>query len=400
MNLRQLFLNNVAQTSDSPLALEFPFAEGSYLYDSDNKPYLDLISGIAVSNLGHRHPKVTEAIKNQVDSYMHQLVYGEFVQAPQVLLATELVNTFSNLATHRGEYIDNVYFTNSGAEAVEGAIKLAKRFTGRPEIVACRKAYHGSTQGALSLGEDFYIRNFRPLLPGISKIERNNFEDLKNITTNTAAVIIEPIGAESGVHTTEQDFMVALSQKCLETGTLLIFDEIQTGLGRTGTFWRSEKFGFYPDIVLSAKSLGGGLPLGAFMASKRIMSSLRENPVLGHITTYGGNPVSCAAGLATVQAIRSEIDQKDVVSKGERIKQIFLKHHLVSGVRGEGLMLAAQFPDFITLKKSIDNLILSGVITDWFLYCDDTMRIAPPLNISDYDIEFLENAILSQNEKA
>jgi acetylornithine/N-succinyldiaminopimelate aminotransferase len=394
MNLRQLFLNNVAQTSDSPLALEFPFAEGSFLFDKQNKKYLDLISGISVSNVGHRHPKVVEAIKNQVDQYMHQLVYGEFIQSPQVLLAAALVDTLSSSLSHRSEIIDNVYFTNSGAEAVEGAMKLAKRFTGRSEIIACRYAYHGSTQGALSLGEDFYNRNFRPLLPDIGKIRRNYIEDIDKITTKTAAVIIEPIGAESGVWSTDIAFMKALSERCLETGTLLIFDEIQTGLGRTGKMWALEHFGFAPDILLSAKALGGGLPLGAFMASKRIMSCLMNNPVLGHITTFGGNPVSCACGLASLIVLLEEISLEEVIRKGEMIKSIFNSYSEVKSVRGEGLMLAAEFENFAVLKAHIDDYIQAGVITDWFLYCDNTMRISPPLNISDDEIQFLESVIL------
>lgn len=395
MNLRQLFLNNIAQTSDFPLALEFPRAEGSFLFDKDNKPYLDLISGISVSNVGHRHPRVTQAIKDQVDNYMHQLVYGEFVQAPQVLLAKTLVETLSTHKTHRNQVIDNVYFTNSGAEAVEGTMKLAKRFTGRAEILSFRNAYHGSTQGALSLSESHYNRSFRPLLPEIGKLERNNYDDIQRISTKTAAVIIEPIGAESGVRLTEAAFMKQLSERCKETGTLLIFDEIQTGLGRIGYLWCLEKFGFAPDIVLSAKALGGGLPLGAFMAPKEIMSVFKENPVLGHITTYGGNPVSCACGLASLQVLLEEINLDEVVRKGQRIKQIFEKHAAVKEVRGEGLLLAAEFDGFVTLKAYIDKYIESGIITDWFLYCDNSMRISPPLNISDSEIDDLEKVVKS-----
>ncbi|MCD8539947.1 MAG: aminotransferase class III-fold pyridoxal phosphate-dependent enzyme [Leadbetterella sp.] len=397
MNLRQLFLENIAQTSEFPLALEFPSAKGSFLFDREGKKYLDLISGISVSNVGHRHPRVVQAIKDQVDRYMHQIVYGEFVQAPQVLLATALIRTM--IPNHRGRAIDNVYFTNSGAEAVEGAMKLAKRYTGKSEIIACRNSYHGSTQGALSLGEESLRRNFRPLLPDIGKIERNDPASIEKITGKTAAVIIEPVGAESGVRITETAFMTALAEKCRETGTLLIFDEIQTGLGRTGYTWAMEKFGFAPDIVLSAKALGGGLPLGAFMASREIMSVLRENPVLGHITTYGGNPVSCASGLASLEVFREEIDLNEVKRKGERIRQIFEKHPDVKEVRGEGLMLAAEFADFRMLKGYIDRYIALGVITDWFLYCDNSMRITPPLNISDEEINELEEIILSVKKR-
>ncbi|ADQ16852.1 aminotransferase class-III [Leadbetterella byssophila DSM 17132] len=391
MNLRQLFLQNVAQTSDSPLALEFPNAEGSFLIDVEGKKYLDLISGISVSNVGHKHPKVVKAIHEQTDKYLHQLVYGEFLQTPQILLAKALVDTHK--PTHRGQKIDNVYFTNSGAEAVEGALKLAKRYTGKPEIVACRRAYHGSTQGAMSLGEHFYNQNYRPLLPGIRKMERNRWEDLDCITDQTAAVIIEPIGAECGVIVTEIEFMQELSKRCVEKGALLIMDEIQTGLGRTGKMWAYEHFGFAPDIVLSAKALGGGLPLGAFMAPQEIISVFKENPVLGHITTFGGNPLCCAAGLASLEVVQSEIDLSEVSRKGERIKSIFEGHPLVGEVRGIGLMLAATFPDFPTLKEHIDYYIGKGLITDWFLYCDNAMRISPPLNISDEEIDLLESII-------
>ena len=393
MNLRQLFLTNLAQTSDFPLALEFTSAQGSYLFDGDGKKYLDLISGISVSNVGHRHPRVVKAIKDQVDKYMHQMVYGEFIQSPQVRLAEALVKSL--LLTHRGKAIDNVFFTNSGAEAVEGAMKLAKRYTGRPEIIACRNAYHGSTQGALSLGEEHFKRNFRPLLPDIGKIDRNNPDTLGRITERTAAVIIEPIGAESGVRVTDSDFMYALAEQCRKTGALLIFDEIQTGLGRTGYTWGAEKYGFTADIVLSAKALGGGLPLGAFMAPREIMRVLRENPILGHITTYGGNPVSCAAGLASLQVLQEEVSLEGVRKKGERIRGIFEKHPAINEVRGQGLMLAAEFEDFATLKKYIDAYIRLGVITDWFLYCDNSMRITPPLNIREEEIDELEEIILS-----
>lgn len=395
MNLRQLFLSNVAQTSPAPLAFEFPYAEGSFLHDKDGKKYLDLISGISVSNIGHRHPKVVQAIKDQADQYLHQLVYGEFLQTPQIHLAHLLTQSLSKTATHRDKYIDNVYFTNSGAEAVDGAMKLAKRYTGRTNLIACEKAYHGSTQGPLSFGEADYIRNYRPLLPDIGKIRRNHLEDLEKITERTAAVIIEPIGAESGIHPTDLEFMQELSKRCLETGALLIFDEIQTGLGRTGYTWALEKFGFAPDILLSAKALGGGLPLGAFMAPKSIMSVLKSNPALGHITTFGGNPMSCAAGLANFKVILEEIVLKEVVRKGDRIRKIFEKHPKVSEVRGEGMMIGADFGNFRTLKRHIDSYIEKGVITDWFLYSDNTMRISPPLNIKDSEIDFLETVILT-----
>lgn len=393
MDNRQLFLKNLAQTSNFPLALEFPYAEGCYLYDKNQKPFLDLISGISVSNIGHRHPKVVKAIKDQVDQYLHQMVYGEYLQSPQIQLAKALTDTLAGFKTLNGELIDNVYFTNSGTEAVEGALKLAKRYTGKTEIVACTNAYHGSTHGALSLGEEHFKNNFRPLLPGIRKIERNNIESLSVITKNTAAVIIEPIGAECGVIDTTKEFMNALSEKCHKMGALLIFDEIQTGFGRTGKFWALEHFGFAPDILLSAKGMGGGMPIGAFMAPNSIMSVLKENPILGHITTFGGHPVSCAASLATLNVILEEIDYQKMAGFSERIKVLFLNHPLVSEVRGKGYMLAAQFENFDILKKTIDGFIEEGIITDWFLYCDNAMRISPPLILGENDILTLEKVL-------
>lgn len=385
MDLRQVFLKNIAQTSDSPLALELVKSEGVYLYDKQGKAYIDLISGIAVSNIGHRHPMVVAAIKKQVDDYLHQMVYGEYLQSPQIQLATALIETVSVYDTPRGEKIDNVYFTSSGTEAVEGALKLAKRFTGRYEIVACNKAYHGSTHGALSLGDEEFKRNYRPLLPGIQKIERNRLEDLEKITNETAAVIIEPIGGEIGVVLADQKYIIALADKCAEVGALLIFDEIQSGFGRSGRFWAFEHFCVAPDILLSAKGLGGGMPIGAFMASTEVMNVFKDNPILGHITTFGGHPVSCAAGLATLHVIHDEINHTETLRKGDLFR-LLLKHPKIKEVRGIGLMLAAQMDNFDQMKRVIDRTIENGIITDWFLYCDNAMRIAPPLIITDEQI--------------
>jgi acetylornithine/N-succinyldiaminopimelate aminotransferase len=395
MDLKKVFLSNLGQTSDFPLSLDFPYAEGSFLYDQEGTKYLDFISGISVSNMGHRHPMVVKAIKEQVDKYLHQMVYGEYLQAPQIELAAALVETLDNFKTKDNLKINNVYFTNSGTEAVEGAIKLAKRYTRKFEIVACKNSYHGSTTGSLALGEENFRSNFRPLMPGVKKIERNREASLKQITINTAAVIIEPIGAESGVHVTDLDFMRALKDKCKETGTLIVFDEIQTGFGRTGPFWALEDYGFAPDILLSAKGMGGGMPIGAFMAPQEIMASLKNNPILGHITTFGGHPVSCAASLATLKLIKEEIDPINTHKKSEKIRSILLRHKLVSVVRGKGLMLSAQMKDFNTLKSEIDRFIAHGLITDWFLYCDNAMRISPPLNISESEIDFFENVFLA-----
>ncbi|WP_031527080.1 aspartate aminotransferase family protein [Dyadobacter crusticola] len=385
---RQQFFDHLAQTSDYPLALEIDRAEGVYMYGADGKSYIDLISGIAVSNVGHRHPKIISAIHEQLEKHMHLLVYGEFVQSAQVQLAAALTKTLALAPPVSSPFglIDNVYFTNSGTEATEGAMKLAKRFTRRHEFVSCVNAYHGATQGALSLaGADFFKQNFRPLLPGMRQIRHGNTADLELITNKTAAVIIEVIGGESGVRVPEKEFMIALRQRCTETGALLILDEIQTGFGRTGSFWAFEQFDIYPDILLSAKGMGGGMPIGAFMASQEVMGVFKNNPILGHITTFGGHPVCCASSLAALNVILDENLQQFAIEKGELFKSL-LVHPAISEVRGRGLMLAAQMESFEKLKNTIDRCIENGLVTDWFLFCDNAMRIAPPLVISEEEI--------------
>ncbi len=398
LSQRQLFFDHLAQTSDFPLALEINRAEGVFLYGQDGKRYFDLISGIAVSNVGHRHPEVLAAIYDQLDKYMHLMVYGEFVQSPQVKLAEALVDTLGVTCDSPSPFglIDSVYFTNSGTEAVEGAMKLAKRFTGRHEFISCLNAYHGATQGALSLsGAEFFKRNFRPLLPGVKQIRHGYLPDLEQINSRTAAVIIEVIGGESGVRIPSTDYFKALRQRCTEVGTLLVFDEIQTGFGRTGTFWAFKDVHVYPDILLSAKGMGGGMPIGAFMASSQLMAVFRDNPILGHITTFGGHPVSCAASLATLQIIRSHKLAEQANAKGELIKSLLI-HPKIKEVRGKGLMLAAEMDSFEVLKSIIDRCILAGVITDWFLFCDNSMRIAPPLTISEEEIREAVGIVLAQ----
>jgi acetylornithine/succinyldiaminopimelate/putrescine aminotransferase len=385
---RQQFFDYLAQTSDYPLALEIERAEGVYMFGADGKQYIDLISGIAVSNVGHRHPKVIAAIHEQLEKHMHLLVYGEFVQSTQVRLASALAKTLDLSPPNPSPFgkIDNVYFTNSGTEATEGAMKLAKRFTGRSEFVSCFNAYHGSTQGALSLaGADFFKQNFRPLLPGIKHIQHGLLADLEQITSKTAAVVIEVIGGESGVSIPEVEYMIQLRKRCTEVGALLILDEIQTGFGRTGTFWAFEQFDIYPDILLSAKGMGGGMPIGAFMASQEVMSVFKNNPILGHITTFGGHPVSCASSLAALEVVLEENLHTTAVAKGNLFKSL-LKHSEITAVRGKGLMLAAQMGSFEKLKNTIDRCIENGVVTDWFLFCDNAMRIAPPLTITDEQI--------------
>jgi acetylornithine/succinyldiaminopimelate/putrescine aminotransferase len=385
---RQHFFDHVAQTSDYPLALEIERAEGIYMYSPEGKAYMDLISGIAVSNVGHRHPKVLAAVHEQLDKHMHLLVYGEYVQGTQVRLARALAKTLDLASENPSPFglIDNIYFTNSGTEAVEGAMKLAKRYTGRSEFVSCFNAYHGATQGALSLaGAEFFKRNFRPLLPGITQIQHGYLPDIEKITEHTAAVIIEVIGGESGVRVPSTAYFAALRKRCTEVGALLILDEIQTGFGRTGSFWAFEQFGIYPDILLSAKGMGGGMPIGAFMASQKLMGVLKHNPILGHITTFGGHPVSCASSWAALLVTLEEGLAVGANAKGELFKSL-LVHPDIKEVRGKGLMLAAEMESFEKLKDTIDKCIEKGVVTDWFLFCDNAMRIAPPLTITEDQI--------------
>lgn len=375
MNQRELFLRHVAQTSVSPLALEIVRAEGSLLYDSNGRQYIDLIGGISVANTGHRHPVVIDAIKKQLDSYLHVMVYGEFVESPQVQYARLL-------SKHLPDPLDCVYFTNSGAEAVEGAMKLAKRVTNRTGIISFNKSYHGSTQGALSILGDEYWRNaFRPLLPGIRRFDYQSPEAIVAIDETTACVIAESIQGEAGVNAPSAEWMQALRKKCTETCTLLVLDEIQAGFGRTGRLWGFEHFGIVPDVVLLGKALGGGMPLGAFVSSKKLMDHFTDNPVLGHITTFGGHPVSCAAGLAAMNVL---LDEKLVegIAEKEQVFRSRLKHKRIRKLRSFGLWMAVELDSFKTNQKVIQACIAGGVLTDWFLFADRCLRISPPLNIS------------------
>ncbi len=384
---RQLFLNALAQTSDSPLMLEIESAEGIFLFGKNNKKYIDLISGISVSNVGHRHPKVVSAIKDQLDKYMHLMVYGEYVLSPQVLLAEKIKSTLP-------DRLNSVYFVNSGAEATEGALKLAKRFTGRMELISCKNAYHGSTNGALSvMGDEYFKQGFRPLLPGIRHIEFNNPKELEWITTATAAVIVETIQGEAGIRIPSLSYMAALRARCTETGTLLILDEIQTGFGRTGKFWAFEHYGIEPDVLLTSKGMGGGMPIGAFIAPRGIMNVLANDPVLGHITTFGGHPVCCASSLATIEVILEE-QLMQGVSQKEKLFHELLVHPSIKEVRSKGLLIAVEFESYEVLKPVIDRAIEKGVITDWFLFCNNSMRIAPPLIITEEQIREVCKVIL------
>jgi acetylornithine/succinyldiaminopimelate/putrescine aminotransferase len=379
MTNRQLFLNHIGQTSEAPLAIEIVKAKGCKLYDVNEKEYIDLIGGISVCNVGHRHPKVIEAIKNQLDSYLHIMVYGELVQSPQVHYAKMLTD-------YLPASLNAVFFTASGSESTEGAMKLAKRFTKRTQIISFKKSYHGSTQGALSIMGDEYWRNaFRPLLPDILQLNFNSFEDLENITEKTACVIAETIQAEAGVIVPKNNWLNALREKCTQTGTLLVLDEIQCGFGRNGTLWAFEQFNVLPDILLLGKALGGGMPLGAFVAHKKIMDSFSHNPVLGHINTFGGHPVCCAAGLAAFKVL---LEEKMI--EGVKVKEVLfislLHHPKIKAVRSCGLMIAVEFENFEINKKIIDCLIEQGVFTDWFLFAGNCLRIAPPLVITEEEI--------------
>lgn len=379
LNQRQLFLRHVAQTSPAPMALEIEKGEGVYLIDTKGKKYFDLISGISVSSLGHCHPKVVEAITKQANTFMHTIVYGEFVQSPQVNLAKALADLLP-------PNLDSVYFVNSGAEATEGAMKLAKRVTGRTEIISFKNAYHGSTQGALSImGSEEFKNSFRPLLPDTKIIEFNNEEHLLQITERTACVVVEPVQAESGVNVPKNDFLKKLSARCKATGTLLVLDEIQTGFGRTGTFFALEQFGIVPDVLLIAKAMGGGMPIGAFISSKANMDCFTNDPVLGHITTFGGNAVCCAASLATL----NEINSTQLYKRAKNIEAIIhnkIKHPLVKEIRSSGALIAIEFGDVDLNMRIIAKCIEKGVITDWFLFCASAMRLAPPLIISDEEL--------------
>jgi acetylornithine/N-succinyldiaminopimelate aminotransferase len=378
MNLRQLFLQHLAQTSPAPLALEIVKAQVCQLTDASGKDYIDLIGGISVANTGHSHPAVIEAIKKQLDQYMHIMVYGEFVQSPQVQYAKALTE-------HLPATLNSVYFTNSGAEAVEGAMKLAKRVTGRTEIIGFKNSYHGSTQGALSIiGDEYWRNSFRPLLPGIQHLSYNSFEDLQYINEQTACVIAETVQAEAGIIAPQQEWIHALQTRCNETGTLFILDEIQAGFGRTGQLWGFQNFEVVPDILLLGKALGGGMPLGAFIAAKELMDRLTDNPVLGHITTFGGHPVCCAAGMASLKILLES--QIDVKSKEQQFRSM-LDHPKIKAVRSFGLWMAVEFDSFDTCKKVIDKCIEGGVITDWFLFASNCMRISPPLTISPAEID-------------
>ena len=381
--LRKQFLRHVAQTSPGPQLIEVARAEGVFFYTPEGKPYYDLVSGVSVNNVGHGNRAVVEAVQRQAADYMHIMVYGEMVERPQVEFARLLAETLP-------EPLDTVYFLNSGAEAVEGALKLAKRYTHRTEMISMRRAYHGSTHGAMSMmgepeGEE-WKNAFRPLLPDTKAIDFNSFADLEQITERTACVLCEPVQGEAGVRVPQDGYLQALRKRCDEVGALLIFDEIQVGMGRTGEMFAMQKYGVTPDIVCLAKALGGGMPLGAFVSSQKIMSTLTHNPVLGHITTFGGHPVCCAAGLAAMKYLQEEKVVEDVERKGAMFVELLKDHPAVKEIRRSGLLMAVELGESAKLYRLMDHFIEEGILSDWFLYCDTAFRISPPLVISDDEI--------------
>lgn len=386
MTPRQIFLSHIAQTSPTPLGIEIEKAKGIWLYSQEGKKYMDIISGISVSNVGHCHPQVVQAVQEQAEKFMHLMVYGEYIYSPQVQLAEKLTALLP-------KELDNFYFVNSGTEAVEGAFKLAKRYTGRSELFSFYNAYHGSTAGALSaMGSEVYKTNFRPLVPEHHLLHYNQINELDKITTKTAAVIVEMVQAEAGVIVGNRAFIQALGQRCKEVGALLIIDEIQTGCGRTGRFCAFEHYGIIPDILLLGKGFGGGMPIAAFIANNVIMSALSHNPILGHITTFGGNPVCCAAALATMKVLQEENIIVEVEAKGDYLEDKLIQLGFDT-IRRKGLMIAIDMKDEQSNFDTIARCVEKGIITDWFLFNTQSMRICPPLTISYEEIDEFINKI-------
>ncbi len=391
--VRELFFRHIAQTSPSPLGIEIQRADGVFLYSADNKRYIDLVSGVSVSNIGHGNKDVIEAVKLQAEKHMHLMVYGEIIQSPQVEHATLLCSQLPS-------GMQSVYYVNSGSEANEAAIKLAKRHTGRFEIVSCINSYHGSSHGALSLmSDESFKSSFRPLLPGIRHIMFNNPDDLEKITEKSACVIVEPVQAEAGVIVPDKGYLNALRERCTKTGTLLIFDEIQTGFGRCGKLFAFQKFGVSPDIITLAKALGGGMPLGALVASEELMRDWQSDPVLGHITTFGGHPVSCAAAIASLKILLKERWIGDVEKKSEHFVKAIGVHPLVKEVRAAGLLIAVDLGNEEYARRVLPMLIEEGVLSDWFLFCPTAFRIAPPLCISEDEVEYAIERIIKVLDK-
>ncbi|MEA2043419.1 MAG: aspartate aminotransferase family protein [Bacteroidota bacterium] len=394
---RQLFLNHVGQTSEAPVAIEVEKAEGVFIYDTSGKQYMDMISGVSVSNLGHRHPKIVEAVKSQTDKYMHLMVYGEYIQSPQV----EFANLLNSLLP---KPLNSVYFVNSGSEANEGALKLAKRYTGRHEIVAFKNAYHGSTHGALSImSDEYFSQAYRPLLPGVHFLDYNNRSQLSAINEKTACVVLEVIQAEGGIIPGEKEFIKAVRNRCNQTGALLIIDEVQTGFMRTGKLFGFMHYDITPDIFTIAKSMGGGMPIGGLVASKKIMDAFKTNPVLGHITTFGGHPVSAAAALASLKLIK-ELSEQEINRKAELIRNLLSDIPEIKTIRGKGLLLFVEPDVGCSIQTFVKEAALNGLLTDWFLFDESGFRVAPSLLITESEIytmiEIIKETIKSLHNKS
>jgi len=390
---KETFLHKLAQTSPYPFLISIERAEGIYLHGPDGKSYMDMISGIGVSAIGHRHPHVIKAIKDQLDKHLHVMVYGEYIQATPNALASKLVSLLP-------PSLNCCYYVNSGTEANEAALKLAKRVTGRTEIISFKKSYHGSTHGSLSVsGSEIKKQAYRPLLPDVRFIDFNNPTQLKQISERTACVIMETIQGDAGVRIPDRAYMQAVRKRCDETGTLLILDEIQCGMGRTGKLFAFEHFGIVPDILTIAKAFGGGLPIGAFIASEEKMKLLTHDPILGHITTFGGNPVCCASALATLEVIENENLLAHVEQKGQLIEQL-LQHPKIKAVRRIGLLFAFDFENEAIVNNIVNYAKEHGVICYWFLSHPFSFRIAPPLTITEDEIKKACTIILDAIEQA
>ncbi|MSP58133.1 MAG: aspartate aminotransferase family protein [Flavobacteriaceae bacterium] len=384
---RQAFFAHLAQTSSSPMNIHIVKAEGNYLFDADGQRYLDLIAGIGVCNIGHQHPKVVAVVQEQSANFMHVMVYGETIQSPQSLFA-------HNLVQYLPPSLDCCYFVNSGAEAIDGAMKLAKRVTGKTDFVAQTDAYHGSSQGPLSLmSNEYYSQAYRPLLPSVHFIAQDDIEGLENIPwSRVAAVVVELIQAERGAKPSGKEFIASLRDKCTQHGSLLIFDEIQTAMGRTGTLFAFEQYGVIPDVLVLGKAIGGGMPMGAFIASRKRMHTLSENPILGHLTTFGGHPVVAAAGNAAFEVLLEE-KLMDEVSVKEQLFRRLLQHERIRAIHGKGLLLAIELSDHEEVSSLIQTMLSRGIFADWFLYAPHCLRIAPPLTITGDEIAFACSSI-------
>lgn len=393
MSERDFFLSHLGQTTPFPFLVEVERAEGIYIYDKQGKAYMDMISGVAVNNIGHRHPKVISALKNQIDKYLHVMVYGEFIQDSQQLLVKELLEVLP-------DSLDGVYVVNSGTEAIEAALKLAKRVTGRTELISFRGSYHGSTHGSMSVsGNEVKKQAFRPLLPDVQFLQLNQQVDLERITEKTAGVILETIQGDAGVRRPSVTFMKALRQRCDEVGALLILDEIQCGMGRTGKLFAFEHFDIVPDILTLGKALGGGMPIGALVSSQKRLMEFTHAPMLGHITTFGGHPVICAAAAAAVQVLKSEIEWKDLEEKAQRFEERFNQHPEIVEIRRVGMMFAFDMVSAERVEHVVSRCMEKGLITFWFLSHPYSFRLSPPLTITEDELNLAADLILQAIEE-